>query len=301
MRRVEIGNWILEKAKGKIENDKIIPIRMIANRLKLDKDNQEILPQAFNKATVDSFIKHGIIDWHHQSVAGKTPEIRARAIIGKPTEFAWESENSIKLPVVYGNLTKAHPIVKDSILPHLEAEQDVFGASVGGNIKKANRIHDPVKDKVKEQISAINWDHIAIAGSPYVISQGSRVSLCKAILPGAESLADIEMYQFADITAFEDDYELLSVTGDEFRKALQMGSGTDIATYTGADALRTQSKTDKYTNLVNKVIFGMRDNKIAQSNEGVRLYLKASGLDDKAIKSFMKKWNSSLKGYLKNN
>ncbi len=299
--RIEIGNWILEKAKGKIENDKVIPIRMIANRLKIDKENQEILPQAFNKATVKSFLKHGIIDWHHQSVAGKTPEIRAKAIIGKPIDFAWEKEDGVNLPVVYGNLTKSHPIVKDSILPHLDAGQDVFGASVGGNIKKADRIHDPIKDRIKEQISAINWDHIAIAGSPYVISQGSRVSLCKAAMPGTEVLSDTEMFQFADITAFEDDYELLHASGDQFRKALQVGAGTDIATYTGADALRTQSKTDKYTNLVNRVIAGMRGNSIGKSNKGLQVYLKAEGLNDNAIKSFMKKWTTSLQSYLKNN
>lgn len=298
--RLEIGNWTLEKAKNKIENDKIVPIRMIANRLKVDKENQEILPKAFNKATVDNFIKNGIIDWHHQSVAGRTPEDRARAIIGKPSEFAWEKENGVKLPVVYGNLTKSHPIVKESILPHLEAEQDVFGASVGGNIKKASKVHDPVIDKIKEQISAINWDHIALAGKPYVISQGSRVSLCKAFVPEMAEVQDSEMFQFASISSFEDDYELLSISGKQFRKALQVGAGTDSAALVGGSALRTQSKLTDYTNLVNTILFGMKGRKIGESSDGVRTYLKAEGYKEKAIKSFMTKWNSSFGRLSKN-
>lgn len=300
--RLEIGNWVIEKAKSEPKNDKVVPIRMIANRLKVDRENQEILPQAFNKATVNKFLKNGIIDWHHQSVAGKTPENRAKAIIGQPTDFAWEKEDGANLPVVYGNLTKNHPIVRDSILPHLEAQLDVFGASIGGNIKKAKKVHDPVQDTSKDQISEIYWDHIAIAGRPYVISNGSKVSLCKAVLPGSDQLAETEVFQFADVTAFEDDHELISITGDELRKALTVGAGTDIATLTGADALRYQTKqVDSYSNLVSKLIKGMDEDSVAKSDNGVQLYLKSEGLDNKARNSFMKKFRTSLTNYLKNN
>jgi hypothetical protein len=297
--RLEIGNWTLEKAKGKATNDKVIPIRMIANRLKLDKERQEILPQAFNKATVNHFLKNGIVDYHHESVLGKTPSDRAQAILGRPTDFGWEKEDGVQLPAVYANLTKAHPIVKNFILPHLEAEQDVFNASVGGDIKKAKRVHDPGTNQIKEQISQIRWDHIAIAGKPYVISEGSNVSLCKAFVPEQAELQNIEIFRFADVDAFETDYELLSVTGEQLRKAMTIGAETDSAKLTGGSALRTQSKLTKYTNLVNEIITGIKKNNIALSSGGVRTYLKAEGLNDKEIKSFMAKLVASAKRYNK--
>jgi hypothetical protein len=293
MALLEIGNWRIEKAKNGKETDKHVPVRMVANRLEVDRENQEILPQAFNKATIDKFVSHGIIDWHHQSVTGKTPEQRAQAILGKPYDFQWEDS----LPVVYGNLTKAHPIVRDSILPHLEAEQSVFAASVGGNIRKARRA-TTANNKSKEQILEIDWEHLAIAGSPYVISPGSEVSLVKAY--GREN-AEVR-FVFSDLSSFEAECDLV-FRGDEIRKALEAGAGTDIAGLTSVDALRTQSLEGKpvdYKMLVEQVAQGLRDDVIGPTEQGVKTFLKSKGLKEDDIKSFMTKFNKTVNSVLTN-
>lgn len=287
--RIELDNWKLEKASGQKETNSTVPIRMIANRLEVDKENQEILPQAFNKATVDNFIKYGIIDWHHQSVTGKTAQSRASAIIGKPTGFEWED----KLPIVYGNLTKAHPIVKESILPHLEADQPVFAASVGGNIQKARNVLDISTQKSKEQILAINWDHIAIAASPYVISAGSDVKMVKAMLQEGEIAEDV-CISFANLNSFETEYDVA------FQKALTVGAGTNSASLIGVDAFRgqslegSQSKKFNYNSLVDQVCAGLKNNSIGGSANGVINFLKAQGMPDEEVNKFMLKFHKAV-------
>lgn len=285
--RVEIGNWTIEKAKNAKETDKVVPVRMVANRLQLDKENQQILPQAFSKTTVKRFITDGYIDWHHVSVTGKTPEERANAIIGKPYDFQWEDE----LPVVYANLTKSHNIVKNSILPHLEADQHVFGASVGGNINKSRSVIDPVLKKKKDQILDINWEHLAIAASPHVISSGSGVTLVKARdFEGKEPL-----FRFEDIASFEADYDLCFTGFDEIRKALEIGSGTDIATYTGLDALRQQSKQRKdFSQLLQTVAIGIQDGTIGGTEKGLKIFLKSEGLSKDETEDFVKKFRKTV-------
>lgn len=286
--RIELGNWYLEKAANAKETDKLVPIRMVANRLDVDKENQQILPQAFNKSTVGKFLKHGIIDWHHVSVTGKTPEQRAQAIIGKPYDFKWEDD----LPVVYGYLTKAHPIVRDSILPHLEADQKVFGASIGGNIKKARNVLDPGQHRPKEQILEIDWEHISVAASPYVISSGSEVTMVKA--KGSEQPEPI--IKFTDITALEQDFDLTCMSGEEIRKALTVGAGTDISTLTGVDALRQQSKQREYNyaTLVEEVALGLQDDSIGGTAKGVKLFLKSKGLSQQNIEDFMSRFKKTI-------
>jgi hypothetical protein len=264
---LEIANWKIEKA-GTSNDDSVVPVRLVANKLDVDKENQEIIPAAFNKATVDSFLSEGIIDWHHQSVIGKNPEDRARAILGKPTGFKWEDG----LPAVYANLTKSHPIVRDSILPHLEAGQPVFGASVGGNVKKAKNVWDSDKSRLKEQISEIKWDHLAIAARPYVISEGTEVSMVKAY--GASS-EDIYL-KYSDIGTFGTQYELIK-KGSELHKALTVGAGTDSATLTGVDALRIQSLEGNDA-LLNKLLLALKDNTIEANRGGVEMFLRAEGL-----------------------
>ena len=285
--RVEVGNWIIEKAAGAKEDSKVLPVRMIANKLQLDKENQEILPQAFSKATVANFLENGIIDWHHQSQTGRTPEQRANAILGKPTGFEWEG----KLPVVYANLTKSHPIVRDSILHHLEADQKVFGASVGGSVKKARRVTD--ENQSKEQIMEIDWDHLAIAASPYVISSGTEVTLVKA--KGAEHKE--VCLRFSDISEFENNHELILRDEDIF-KALEIGTGTDIAQLTGADALRMQSKQKKkkrdFASIVEKIAKGIDTDLIGASNRGVANFLKSEGWEDEEIAGFMVSFDETV-------
>jgi len=267
---VQIANWRIEKAADGKDTAKTIAVRMVANKLDLDKENQEILPKAFNKSTISTFLSEGIIDWHHQSVMGKTNEDRANAILGKPYDFKWED----KLPVVYAHLTKNHPIVKNSILPHLEADQAVFGASVGGSVKKADRVWDESGQGMKEQISAIHWDHLAVCGRPYAISGGTEVSMVKAM--GKPNV----LLNYSDIGTFETEYYLTDKES-ELMKALEIGAGTDSATLVGADALRIQTKQKKDENvLIKNLLEALKDNTIGPNKRGVKLFLRAEGYSE---------------------
>lgn len=285
--KVNLGNWTIQKADDAAD-DLTITVKMIANRLEVDKENQQILKQAFNKATVNNFLKYGIVDWHHKSVTGKNAQERSSAIIGRPVDFKWEEG----LPVVYAKLTKAHPIVKNAILPHLEANQSVFAASVGGNIKKAQNVMNPKLSQITEQVLEFDWEHIAIAGSPYVISSGSSVSLVKA----ADSTISEPCIDFSDITAFERDLDLC-LKGDEIRKALEMGSNTNSAELVGADALRMQSNQKSslnYKSLLHDVGMGLKTDMIGGSEKAVKYYLKARGLSDTDVTAFMTKFKESV-------
>jgi len=285
---LSIGNWTMEKAKGANADSSVVPIRLIANRLITDKDNEEILPEAFNKATVENFLKNGIIDWHHQSVLGKSSEDKAGAIIGSPTDFKWEGG----LPVVYANLTKGHPIVANAILPHLEAGNPVFGSSVGGNVRKAKRVWDAKSDAIKRQISSISWDHLAIAGKPYVICPGTEVRMVKA-----ETGHELFVH-FSDLGTFQTEYGITEKE-EELVKALTVGCGTDSAAATGVDAMRKQSlegddekkkkkkkKAEDTVLLMARLVDTINRNVIASNKEGLQLFLKAEGYTDAEAANF---------------
>jgi len=281
--RIVIGNFQLQKA-DRPEDDKYVYVRMIANRLDIDKENQQILPQAFSKATIENFLKNGIIDWHHQSVLGKTSEERAKAILGEPYDFKWEDG----LPVVYARLTKGHPIVRDSILPHLDAEQRVFSASVGGSIKKIKKFFDKAINTAKEEILAIDWNHLAIAATPYVISAGSAVSMVKA--------QNDLCVEFSDVSAFESEIDIITKEG-ELRKALQMGAGTDVSSLAGADALRMQSLEGdrQYNRLRDDVMFAIMDGTITPSRDSVMMFLKAKGVPERESRDFLSQFLKSIR------
>lgn len=287
---IAVGNWTIQKADNGKENDKVFPVRLVANSLSPDRENEEILPQAFNKATVDDFVKNGIIDWHHQSVTGKTQEDRARAILGRPYGFQWENG----LPVVYGNLTKSHPIVKESILPHLEAEQPVFGASVGGGIRKAHQVVDGQARK-KTQITEIIWNHLAIAALPYVISPGTAVSMVKAY--GSES-NDV-FIQFSDFENFSKRISILN-SEDAFHKAFEAGFGTDISSMGGFDALRGQSLEgySNHKNIVSQIIMGVTDGTITPTSAGVKEFLSRFNLSRGQISEVMKEFRETVRGFV---
>lgn len=180
--RIEIGSWTLQKSKHFIETDSILPVSIIANRFNVDKVDDQIDPLAFTPDVIDFFLKEGIVDWQHESRTAPTTEQRAFAILGKPVDFEWYTENNQKLPKVYANLTKDHKIVKEAIMPHLKADQPVLGASVGGSILETIKTFNEILEKIVRKILKIKWDHIAIAGRPYVMSDGSAVTLAKSII-----------------------------------------------------------------------------------------------------------------------
>lgn len=285
----QIGNWSLEKASNRQENDKVVPVRMIANMLTVDKENQQLLPQAFNKATVDGFLSTGVIDWFHKSMLGKTAEEKAHAILGHPTDFAWEDG----LPVVYGNLTKAHPIVEKSILPHLDAEQPVFSASVGGGVLRARKVFDAELNKAKDLVSSILWNHIAIAPTYATVSPGCAVSLAKA--------NDDLLLSFGDLSSFVSGLDRYMEKEEVLRKAMEISNQTDMSDLTGVNAILKQdlegAHDSPYDRIKRQLVNGIISGEITASRSAVISYLKRSyHLKSTAIDAFMRVFNRDIRG-----
>lgn len=246
--RVVVHGFDLLKAGN--GDGRVIPIRMVANRMQRDRQGQTIDPAAFDAETVNRFINIGIIDWHHLSVLGETPEERAKSIIGKPTKFQWEND----LPTVYGNLTAGNPIVRDAITPHLEADQPVLACSIGGKalLTKAEGGNG-------ERIYKIYWDHLAIAGAPYVISSGSDVRMAKAD----------RIFNYGNFGDLSDDIG----RGGALYKALSANdTTTDSAELSGYPAVEGTARDRK---TLEKIMAGWNSGEINDTEKGVRHYLKS--------------------------
>jgi len=281
---ISFGNWELTKSNYDIETESKVFVRMVANSLKKDKENDVILPQAFSKETVDYFLKNGIIDWNHMSMIGSTMEERARSILGKPEKFNWEDNK----PVVYGYLTKTHPVVKESILPHLEADQKVFGASIGGFIKKSKIVFDKETNQNKRLIYEIEWNHIAIAPLPYAISSETQVEIVKS-----KGLDSNLIVKYPDILYFFNDFyndKLISL-----KKALEVGYETDSMKIMNGDALRIQSidnNVNEYMPIVYNLIDLISTGIIEPKAEKIIDYLEKNGYKysniEKIIENFIK-------------
>lgn len=278
-----IDNFRLEKAE-KQENDKVTRIKVISNNMSADKQNDVMLPEAFNKATVEYYLREGIIDWHHKSVLGKSYQERAAAILGKPVDFFWEDDK----PVHTADLTNDHPINRESVLPHLNANLPVIGASVGGSILKAKAFLDPVTKKEGRKISEIEWNHTALAARPYVISAGSAVSLLKATTEAGESEV---MLAFDGIGAFTKTYGLIKSYPDaeEFHKAVLAGTATDSAAMTDpGDVIRVQSLEGQparlaggdFENLVSRYLQSLKAGKIPATKEGLIEFFQGEGFSE---------------------
>ena len=155
----------------KTNNPDIIEVDIVANHLTPDADGEIILKEAFDQDTVKKFLDHGVIDfWHDSEDAEKTKEARNAAIIGSPVAFRWDAGK----PVITANLTKTHPRVQE-MLPHLEAGQPVFAASVYGS-KMVLESKDS-DGNVHRIIPKINWKSLAIAPAPYVVNTGSGLNV----------------------------------------------------------------------------------------------------------------------------
>lgn len=272
--RITLSNFTLQKADPG-SNDKLVPIRMIANTLLSDRENQRIAKEAFSDKTVKNFLSYGLIDWHHQSKTGATDKERSAAILGRPTGFSWE----MNLPVVTGALTKSNEIVSKNMLPHLEAGNHVFGASVGGSIRKARHVVEATG--VVEEIIDIYWDHIAIAGSSYVIAPGSEVRLNKA-----DSINRDAELVYPDWSALLSDFA--EGENSVLAKALMAGENTTQfgGNANGFSAVQPQSlegyqevsSEDAVSISGEQVLELMARGIIGESWEEVRRYLDRSGV-----------------------
>lgn len=157
----------LQKAK----KDGIITVDIIANHLTEDEDGETVLKEAFSPEAIQTFISIGTIDyWHETKNPNLTKDEKMQNILGRPISFRWENG----LPVVTAELTKNHPIVQ-TMLPHLEAENPVYAASIGGSkivLEAADQ-----SGRVHKVIPKIKWDHLAIAPANMVVNRESGVNV----------------------------------------------------------------------------------------------------------------------------
>lgn len=148
-----------------------ISVDIVANHLTEDTDGEIVLKEAFSDEAVNEFLSIGNIDfWHDSKNPALSKQEKSAAIIGKPIAFRWENGK----PVVTASLTKSHPLVKD-MLPHLEANQPVYAASIGGS-KMVLEATDSIGKKHRV-IPKIKWDHLAIAPANSVINRAGGMNV----------------------------------------------------------------------------------------------------------------------------
>ena len=190
----------------KATSESTVKVDIVANHLTEDLDGEIVLKNAFNDDAVKEFLDIGVIEyWHETKNPLLTKEDKNKYLLGKPTAFRWENGK----PVVTAELTKSHPIVTD-MLPHLEANQPVYAAAIGGS-KMVLETTDG-SGKNHKIIPKIKWDHLAIAPAPYVINRagGMNVRLTKA--------NDI-ICEFDNLNTFHKNIEIAG-REEELRKAL---------------------------------------------------------------------------------
>jgi hypothetical protein len=218
----------LEKA---ISDSPTILVDIIANHLTEDEDGETVLREAFDEETINSFMQTGIVDyWHETRNPHLSKEEKNKFLLGKPTAFRWENGK----PVVTAALTKSHEIVKD-MLPHLEANQPVYAASIGGSKMVLEAMG---KDGKKHRIiPKIKWDHLAIAPAPYVINRAGGVNV--RLLQKANEL----LCEFDGVDSFIRNREIIGKE-EELRKALEApASAADL--YSTPGGVVTKQSTEK--------------------------------------------------------
>lgn len=265
----------------------IVKVDIVANHLTPDSDGETILKEAFNEETVKEFLNIGVLEhWHESKNPHLSKEERNAAIIGKPVGFRWENGK----PVVTAHLTKSHPIVQD-MLPHLEAKQPVYGASVGGS-KMVLEANDSNGQKHRI-IPKIKWDHLAIAPANCVINRekGLNVRLTKA-----NEIA----CTFSDMNIFANN---INLEEKELRKALLAPSSpTDMYETPGGVVTKQSIESDTVNltlsdqdglDLIDTII-GIREKRIPLKKAG---YIKH--FDDLKKCDFGQKSYGLIKKYFK--
>lgn len=192
----------------KASDDKLVNVDIIANHLTEDSDGETVLKEAFSPEEVQSFLNIGVLEfWHDSKNPALSKKEKMDAVIGKPIAFRWENGK----PVVTAQLTKSHPIVQ-TMLPHLEANNPVFAASIGGS-KMVMQVKDSEGNE-KRIIPKIRWDHLAIAPCNSVINREPGVNV-KLLQKANDIIAE-----FNDITSFNLMSGQIFSQETELRKAL---------------------------------------------------------------------------------
>lgn len=267
----------------KATSDKVVRVDIVANHLTPDDDGELVLKEAFSDEAVKNFISHGVIDWWHESKnPARTKEEINAAIIGKPVAFRWEGG----IPVVTAELTKGHPEVQ-KMLPHLEAAQPVYAASIGGS-KMVLEAMDASGHKHRV-IPKIKWDHLAIAPSNAVINREPGLNV--RLLQKANEL----LCEFDDMSVFSRNSATIIDNEESLMKALAApGSVGDMQTTSGG-VITKQSLEKKPVSLTFNedesldlldTIIGIKNKKIPLTKAEYIRHFEAQNKKDFADKSF---------------
>jgi len=220
----------------KSSDNKTVQVDIIANHLTEDTDGETVLKEAFDKETVNEFMDIGVIEFWHES---KQPLLskaeKMENILGTPVAFRWENGK----PVVTASLTKSHPIVQ-KMLPHLEAGQPVYAASIGGS-KVVLEAKDSNGGKHRI-IPKIRWDHLAIAPANSVINRESGMNV--RLLQKANDI----MCEFDDMNSFRNNSNIIEQE-EVLMKALMAPSSTGDLQNTSGGVVTKQSLEKKPVNL----------------------------------------------------
>lgn len=181
-----------------------------------DTDN-EIVARSLLEKSVEYFLKNGHYDWNHQSF-NPNSESPAKYILGYPEEVVFTKGNACYVRGVLYSGTK----LADDVWSLLNADPPGrLRVSVGGVIKKAVSVRDKKGRPVKKAVEGL-WTHLAFAVGP--VHQNTNVSL-------------------VPFGAF-----VKSIYNATLDKALEAGSGTDVATLTGGRALTMEQFARKVAN-----------------------------------------------------
>ena len=256
------------------ESDKKIPVTIIPNAPTKDRVNDTIHLKAFrDKSCREDFLKDGILDYDHQSVRGKTVLEKSQSVIGQPTDLYVDEERGV--PVCDGFLFRGNPYVDNAILPALESDSTVFGASVGGKILKSV-LKDITRKSTGKDIYQIKLKHIAICPLQNAVHGGTLITLKKS------QETDGEDYE-KELTFKSPDHLFKSLDQyEELEKALTAGSATNIAGLSGGQAIQGQSLEGSTAKLVlpfflESIVNGNVDN----NRFAYKSYLKRKGLNSK--------------------
>ena len=274
---LEISN--LQKA----EDDKLINVDIVANHLTEDSEGETVLKEAFSEDAVNEFLNIGCVEfWHDSRNSNLSKEEQNAAIMGKPIAFRWDNGK----PVVTAQLTKSHPRVQE-MLPHLEANQPVYAASIGGS-KVVMEVKDP-DGRVHKIIPKIKWDHLAIAPSHRVINRsgGMNVSLLRK--------ANDILCEFDTVSSFNTNISHVSANEQELKKAMTAPSSVADTSSTRGGVITKQSlegddkkrfmTEDDGMDLIDTMI-KIKEKKISTNKNNYMKYFKEQNKEDFGRKSY---------------
>ena len=266
----------------KSTDGKTVTVDIVANYLTEDTESETVLREAFSDQAVKEFLDIGVIEfWHESKNPILTKAEKNKNLLGKPTFFRWENG----LPIVTANLTKSHPIVRD-MLPHLEADQPVYAASLGG-LKTVLEVSDHIGEKHKV-IPRIKWDHLAIAPANKVINRAPGMSV--KLLQKANDI----ICEFDTMQIFTKNHSIIEKE-EELKKALEAPSSASDLYDTPGGVVTKQSLEKNPVSLTLSEEDGMdlidtiiriKNKEIPDNKNGYMSHFAKHGKKDFANKSY---------------